>query len=67
MAMKGNPDEEWPTAGNAVRLLGGELERIMSFHLPGTSMQRSIIQIRKTGKTPPRYPRKAGKPEKQPL
>lgn len=67
MAMKGNPDEEWPAAGHAVRLLGGELEQIVSFRLPGTSMQRSIIQIRKTGKTPPLYPRKAGKPEKQPL
>ena len=67
LAMKGNPDAEWPGASHAVRILGGELERIDAFTLPGTDMQRSIITIRKIGTTPGMYPRKAGKPEKQPL
>lgn len=67
LAMKGNPDAEWPGAAHAVRLLGGELDRIDAFNLPGTEMQRSIIAIRKISPTPGIYPRKAGKPEKQPL
>jgi 16S rRNA (guanine527-N7)-methyltransferase len=67
LAMKGNPETEWPGAANAVRTLGGKLDGIQTFNLPGTEMQRSIIAIRKTGKTPVMYPRKAGKPEKQPL
>lgn len=67
LAMKGNPDAEWPGAAHAVRILGGELDRIEAFTLPGTDMQRSIIVIRKIGPTPDLYPRKAGKPEKQPL
>lgn len=67
LAMKGNPETEWPGAANAVRTLGGKLDGIQTFNLPGTEMQRSIIAIRKTGKTPAMYPRRAGKPEKQPL
>lgn len=67
LAMKGNPDAEWPAAAHAVRILGGKLDRIDAFTLPGTDMQRSIIAIRKIGTTPDLYPRKAGKPEKQPL
>ncbi|MDW7655602.1 MAG: 16S rRNA (guanine(527)-N(7))-methyltransferase RsmG [Bacillota bacterium] len=67
VAMKGNPDSEWPQAGRAVRLLGGELESLQQFTLPGTDMQRSLFCIRKRQPTPAIYPRKAGKPEKQPL
>jgi 16S rRNA (guanine527-N7)-methyltransferase len=67
LAMKGNPDTEWPQAGRAVRLLGGELEELRQFILPGTDMQRSLFCIRKKQPTPASYPRKAGKPEKQPL
>lgn len=67
LAMKGRPDTEWPQAGHAVRLLGGELETLQQFILPGTDMQRSLFCIRKKQPTPAAWPRKAGKPEKQPL
>lgn len=66
-AMKGNPETEWPQAEKAVMLLGGELENLHRFTLPETEMQRSVFCIRKIRQTPEIYPRKAGKPEKQPL
>jgi len=67
IAMKGSLEQEWPAAEQAVRQLGGKLENILEFPLPGTDFQRSLVIIRKVRPTPPIYPRKAGKPEKQPL
>ncbi|NLB45806.1 MAG: 16S rRNA (guanine(527)-N(7))-methyltransferase RsmG [Clostridiaceae bacterium] len=67
VAMKGRPESEWPLAARAVKILGGELEDIRQFTLPGTDMQRSLFCLRKVRTTPNAYPRKAGKAEKQPL
>ena len=67
IAMKGHPEGEWPLAERAVRILGGALEEVRRFTLPGTDMQRSLFCLRKVRPTPNIYPRKAGKPEKQPL
>lgn len=67
LAMKSNLESEWPAAEKAVSMLGGKMDQIMTFTLPGTDMQRSIMIIRKVGHTPQAYPRKAGIPEKQPL
>jgi 16S rRNA (guanine527-N7)-methyltransferase len=67
LAMKGDPDGEWPAAARSVKLLGGELERLDTFCLPGTEMRRAILCFRKLKTTPPSYPRQAGRPEKQPL
>ena len=67
LAMKGNVEEEAEAAKKAIVTLGGTIETLHHFTLPGTDMNRSIIVIRKVRATPARYPRQAGKPEKEPL
>ncbi len=67
-AYKGsNMEEELTAAEKAIELLGGELEKQVSFTLPQTEYERSLIGIRKIRKTPKTYPRKAGTPSKKPL
>jgi 16S rRNA (guanine527-N7)-methyltransferase len=67
LAMKGPGNQEAQTCSRAVPLLGGELEDIVEYILPGTDMGRSLIRIRKIRSTPNAYPRKAGSPESKPL
>ena len=67
LAMKGNVEEEAEAARKSIITLGGTIETLHHFTLPGTDMNRSIIVIRKVRATPPRYPRQAGKPEKEPI
>ena len=66
-AMKGRADEDVLPLGRAFALLGGEPGPIDRFELPGTDMQRTLVFVHKTRPTPAAYPRKAGKPEKEPL
>lgn len=63
----GKIDEELAGAGNALSVLGGEIADVIRFTLPGTEEERSIVLIRKIAGTPAKYPRKAGKPVKNPL
>jgi len=67
LAMKGHSDEEVQAAKKAIITLGGTLEKVDRFTLPGTDMERSVIVIRKVRPTPPKYPRKAGTPSKDPI
>ncbi len=60
-------EEEAKRADRAVFSLGGEREDMVFYTLPGAREGRSLIRVRKTKETPRRYPRKAGKPEKDPL
>ena len=62
-----NCAEEVDAASHAIEVLGGRLESVLSYSLPGTEIERSLVLIRKVAPTPPQYPRKAGKPEKKPL
>ena len=68
LAMKG-PDcgEELDEAKTAIRLLGGELERVVRYTIPGTEIAHAVIAIRKTADTPPRYPRPWAQIRKKPL
>ena len=66
-AMKSSAGEELKTARHAIKILGGEIEACHDFKLPESDISRSVIIIRKISKTPAGYPRKAGKPEKEPL
>lgn len=66
LAMKGS-SEETGISGKALELLGGRLDEVKDFILPGTDMKRSIIVVKKLRQTPTKYPRKAGKPSKEPL
>ena len=67
LAMKGHAEEETEAAMKAIVTLGGTLEKVHNFTLPGTDMQRSIVVIRKIRPTPAKYPRSQGKPEKEPI
>ena len=63
----GNVQDEISQAKGALKLLGGRVEDIAEFMLPGSKMSRALIKIRKTDGTAKRYPRKAGMPGKEPL
>lgn len=63
----GSADEEIENAKKAVNILGGKIVKTEKFVLPGTDMGRTLVKIDKIGKTPGKYPRKAGTPGKEPL
>lgn len=67
-AMKGpGADEELIDAKRAIRTLGGELEAVARYTIPGTEVTHTAILIRKTSDTPARYPRRWAQMKKQPL
>jgi 16S rRNA (guanine527-N7)-methyltransferase len=59
--------EELSGSKNAIFLLGGSLEKEVSFTLPGSDLNRTLLVIEKKQKTSSKYPRKAGIPSKSPL
>ena len=63
----GEIDEEVVQAKKAVHILGGKLEEVVKFQLPGTEIGRSFVKIHKVQNTAKKYPRKAGLPSKEPL
>lgn len=63
----GNITEELKASEKALKLLGGKVERIEEFVLPGSDIKRSLVVIKKCLNTPKKYPRNAGKPSKEPL
>lgn len=67
IAMKGSNAEEIEGSKKALDILGGKIEVVKEFTLPGSDMKRNIIIVRKLRQTSTRYPRKAGKPSKEPL
>ena len=68
LALKGpGLDEELAQAENALRLLGGELERVQPLAIPGRHWNHRAAWIAKTAPTPQKYPRRAGTVEKKPL
>lgn len=60
-------DEEIENSKNAIKMLGGKIEKIEKFILPDTDIKRAIIKIKKERLTEKKYPRKAGMPSKEPL
>lgn len=68
IAMKGPEAKlECETAAGALAILGGEIIDISEFTLPQSDFKRTLVVVRKTGRIPAQYPRKAGKPSKHPL
>lgn len=63
----GEIDEELAQSKKAVKILGGNIDEVVKFQLPGTEIGRSFIKIDKVKTTAKRYPRKAGLPAKEPL
>lgn len=63
----GEIDEELDNSKKAVKILGGKIENVVKFQLPGTEIGRSFVKVRKIANTNKKYPRKAGLPAKEPL
>jgi len=59
-------DKELKDAQNAIKIMGGEVENIISVDLPD-EIDHYLIIIKKIKETPKKYPRGGGKPRKQPL
>lgn len=55
------------SAHYAIQVLGGEYSRTEQRHLEEFDLDHKLIYIKKSRKTPSKYPRKAGTPSKTPL
>ena len=60
-------DQELEEARAAISILGAKLIKVTEDHLPVEAADRRYILIQKTKETPNKYPRKAGKPAKNPI
>lgn len=67
IAMKGSDIKEVQDSKKALSILGGEIVEVKSINLPFTDNERNLIIVKKFRHTPTGYPRKAGKPSKNPL
>ncbi len=68
IAMKSkDTDEELERAKNAIRLLGGEIEKIIDYTIPHTEITHRLVVIRKKNHTPKQYPRPFRKISASPL
>lgn len=63
----GKVQEELENSRRAVTLLGGHIADCLSYSLADTDMERTLVIIKKINPTKKAYPRKAGKPSKEPL
>ncbi len=63
-AMKG-PSEDISTAGNALKLLGGKIEKDEHYEINGE--QRRLVVVKKAAVCPSKYPRASGKIKSKPL
>lgn len=59
--------DELSEAENAIKSLGGQLERIYEYSLPGAELSHKAVIIRKAAPTPKKYPRKFALIKKAPL
>jgi len=59
--------EEMNDAKNALKILGGEVERIEEVTIEGSDLNHNLVVIKKFKETPKKYPRKAGMVTKNPL
>lgn len=62
-----NISQEISNSDNAIKKLGGKIKEIKEISIPATDIIRKIVIIEKIEATNIRYPRKAGKPSKDPL
>lgn len=63
----GKVQDELEASRRAVTLLGGHIADCLSYSLADTDMERTLVIIEKINPTKKAYPRKAGKPSKEPL
>ena len=62
-----NISQEITNSDKAIRELGGIIKEIREISIPGADIIRKIVIIEKIETTKAKYPRKAGKPSKDPL
>ena len=68
IAMKSvNSDAEIEAAKNAIDTLGGEIEAVTDYEIPGTAIVHRAVTVRKIAATPAKYPRRFAKIQKSPL
>lgn len=68
IAMKGPAcDEEIKTAEFAVKALGGKVEGVKRYTIPGTDIVHAAVMVRKVKNTPEQYPRRFAQIKKKPL
>ena len=68
LAMKSvDSDDEIQSARGAMGQLGGKLESIRDYAIPGTEVTHRLVVIRKVKDTPPQFPRSWAKMKKAPL
>ena len=65
IAYKGDAKEELNEAQNAIKILGGKVDKVLNLTLNGA--KRDIIKIDKIKNTDKKYPRGNGKERKNPL
>ena len=63
----GEIDEELEQSKKSIHVLGGKIENVVKFQLPGSEIGRSFVKIKKVQNTAKKYPRKAGLPGKEPI
>lgn len=70
LVLKGNHQqtaEELEEAKKAIAVLGAKVDQVKNCQLPNNQGERTLILMTKCLDTPNKYPRKAGKPAKQPI
>jgi len=68
LAMKGaSVPAEANSAEPAMRILGGQLRRLVPVALPGVADERYLVVVDKISATPRAYPRRVGVPARKPL
>ena len=60
-------DQELSDAARAIQILGGEVEKVQDYTIPGANISHRLIVINKIKPTPSRYPRAFAKIKKSPL
>ncbi len=59
--------EELENSQNAIKVLGGQVEKVTDSIQLSKELNRGFVCIKKIEETDERYPRRAGKPQKKPL
>jgi len=68
LALKGPAaGEEIEEAKKAISILGGKLEKVYEYAVPGTELRHNIVVIKKASPTPKKYPRRFALMKKNPL
>ena len=68
LAMKSvDSEEELNGAKTAIKTLGGRIEKVEDYTIPGTDVTHRLVFIRKIAETPKKYPRAFAKIKKNPL